>query len=359
MVFATDPHPTRSVRSLLSACGAALVLAACGGGDAPVRTVEFPVDQAENPVRVGSVESADPNASIGRVIAARFTADGERVVVLDFAPPYIKVFRRDGTLERAFLTAGDGPLEMRHPSALAVAGDSLVMVAGAGRRVAVFGMDGQLRAEGRTSFPVLAAVEGCDGEWAAYGPTFRTGDRTAWLHRIRMGPDGMRVVDLEFRAALGEGMVGQGLAYGMARTGNTVRVWHVLGAEHAVLGWACGESRPRAWPVRPLWERTAARRDGKAVRMTIEPGQRMLAGMAAVPGGVVLAAQVVPAAGRPATTELTLVTAKGERTVAVTGAYRLRDSHPRLGVLVDSDDPVPRLFTVSPADLRALFADEN
>src|SRR5688500_8538582 len=161
-----------------------------------------------------------------------------------------------------------------------------------------------------------------------------------------MGPDSMRIADLEFRQARGDGMIGHGLAYGIARAGDTMRVWHVLTEEPAVLGWACGESRPRAWPVRPLSERTSTERDGKAVRMTIEPGQRMLAGMAAVAGGVVLAAQLVPERGKPATTELTLVTAKGERTVAVTGAYRLRDSHPRLGVLVDSDDPVPHLFTI-------------
>lgn len=359
MTFATGPQSTRSLRSLLAACGAAVLLAACGGEDATVRTVEFPVDQAQNPVRVGSAESSDPDATIGHVIAARVTASGDRVVVLDFAPPYVKVFRRDGTLERAFLSEGDGPREMRHPSALAVAGDSLVMVAGGARRLAVFGMDGQPRAEGRTGFPVLAAVEGCDGEWIAYGPTFRTGDQSAWLHRIRMGPDSMRVADLEFREARGDGMIGQGLAYGIARAGDTMHVWHVLTEAPAVLGWACGQARPHAWAVRPLSQRTAAERDGKAVRMTIEPGQRMLAGMAAVPGGVVLAAHVVPAAGKPATTELTLVTAKGEHTVAVTGAYTLRDSHPRLGVLVNSDNPAPRLFTISPADLQALFANNR
>ena len=77
--------------------------------------------------------------------------------------------------------------------------------------------------------------------------------------------------------------------------------------------------------------------------------------MAAVPGGVVLAAYVFPRPGEPATTELTRVTESGEQTVAVTGDYTLRDSHPRLGVLVSKNDPVPRLFTISADDLHRLF----
>jgi hypothetical protein len=93
--------------------------------------------------------------------------------------------------------------------------------------------------------------------------------------------------------------------------------------------------------------------------MTIEPGSRSLSGMAAVPGGVVLAAHVVPARGDSATTELTLVTAEGERTVSVAGDYTLRDSHPRHGVLVSTTDPVPRLFTISTEDLRRLFASQE
>lgn len=180
---------------------------------------------------------------------------------------------------------------------------------------------------------------------------------TEWLHRIRMEPQGIRATEVDFREPIGAQTVGSGLAYGIARSADTVRVWHVLGAGASVLGWHCGQVRPDAWPVQPLDQRgDSPRRQGETVRMTIEPGSRSLAGMAAVPGGVVLAAQVVPAPGDSATTELTLVTAEGERTVVVPGDYTLRDSRPRHGVLVSTTDPAPRLFTVSPEELRALFA---
>ena len=337
----------------------ALCTAACGSDDAPAARASFPAERTQDGVRVGVLESADPHATIGTVLAARFTESGEHVVVLDVATPYVKVFRRDGRLERAFLAEGGGPLEMRHPTALAVAGDSLVLVADGTRRVAVFGMDGQLRAEGRSRFPVLAAAAGCDGEWIAYGPVFGRGEQTPWLHRIRMGADSMRTMELDFHEPPGGEIIGSGLAYGMARSGGTVRVWHVLGASSAVLGRRCGQDRPDAWPVQPLTGRGAVSGNGKkAVRMVIEPGMRFLSGMAAVPGGVVLAAHVVPAPGDSVTTELTLVTAKGERTVSASGDYTLRDSHPRLGVLVSTTDPVPRLFTVSADDLRRLFPEQ-
>lgn len=173
-----------------------------------------------------------------------------------------------------------------------------------------------------------------------------------------MDADSLRVVDLDFREALGAGTIGSGMPYGIARDADTVRVWHVLGTAPAVLGLGCRQNRPVAWPVRPLERREEKRENGNTVRMAIGPGSRSLSGMAAAPDGVILAAHVFTAPGEPGSTELTWVTAAGERTVSVPGDYTLRDSHPRLGVLVSTTDPVPRLFTVSPADLRRLFPED-
>ncbi len=332
-----------------------MALAACGERDAPVAQAQFPAPQTDA-VQVGGENVTSRDAAIGRVVAARFTQSGEHIVVLDFAPPYVKVFRRNGTLDTAFLAAGGGPLEMRYPASLAVGGDSVILVADGTRRVAVFGMDGQLRGEGRTNFPVLAAAAGCDGEWLAYGPSRRAGDSPSWLHRLHVGTGTAQVVDVDFRDALGEGVIGHGLSYGIARNGDSVRVWHVLTEKPSVLGVACGQNRPDVWAVAPLTRRRAKEEHRKgAVRMSVAPGLRTLAGMATVPGGVVLAAQVIPEPGDSATTELTLVTADGKRTVSVPGTYTLRDSHPRLGVLVSVTDPVPQLFTISSQELRRLF----
>jgi hypothetical protein len=332
-----------------------MALAACGEREAPVARAQFPAPRTDA-VQVGGENVTSPDAAIGRVVAARFTQSGEHIVVLDFAPPYVKVFRRNGTLDTAFLAAGGGPLEMRYPVSLAVAGDSAILVADGTRRVAVFGMDGQLRGEGRTKFPVLAAVAGCDGGWLAYGPSRTAGESPSWLHRLHVGTGTAQVVDVDFRDALGEGVIGHGLSYGIARSGDSVRVWHVLTKKPSVLGVACGQNRPEVRAVAPLARRSAKQeRQKSGVRMSVHPGLRTLAGMAAVPGGVVLAAQVIPEPGDSATTELTLVTADGERTVSVPGSYTLRDSHPRLGVLVSVTDPVPQLFTISSDELRRLF----
>jgi hypothetical protein len=330
----------------------ALGLAGCETEDASVARAEFPAGTTGAPVQIGAAET--PDAAIGRVVAARFTGNGERVVVLDYTPPYVKVFRRDGTLDTAFLAHGGGPLEMRDPAALAIAGDSLILVADGSRRVAVFTMDGQLRGEGRTEYPVLAAASGCDGEWLAYGPAFERGARPSWLHRLRMTSGATSSEDLEFRDALG-GIISNGVPYGIVQSGDTTRVWHVLTENPSVLGWACGERQPSAWKVSALSRRQDPKARGQSARMAVEPGRRTLAGMAAVNGGVILAAQVVPKPGQPTQTEFTLVTPEGEQTVAVPGAYVLRDGHPRMGVLVSTTDPVPRLFTISRDDLRGMF----
>ncbi len=333
----------------------ALVLAGCAEDDGPaVRDFSPPSDRPGG-VEIGTSDSDDPRAAIGRIVAARFTESGEHVVVLDYAPPYLKIFRRDGTLESALMSRGGGPLEMRDPAALAVAGDSLILVADGSRRVAVFEMDGRLVGEGRTPFPVLAAARGCGGDWVAYGPRFEAGARPAWLHRIRIGAGGAEVTDLDFRDEFGGGTIGNGLPYGIARDPTTVRVWHVLGNTPAIVDWRCDASETEVWPVRALAERRSAEARSDGARMTVRPGDRSLAGMAVVRDGVVLAAHVVPRPGEPATTEYTLVTPDGERTVAVAGAYTLRDVHPAHGVLVSTTDPVPRLFTIPTDELRALF----
>lgn len=333
-----------------------LALGACAAEDAPVVRTEFPASVAGSAVQVGRVET--PEAAIGRVVSARFTANGENVVVLDYAPPYVKVFRRDGTLVASFLDKGGGPHEMRDPAALAVAGDSLILVADGSRRVAVFTTTGELRREGRTPYPVLAATSGC-GEWLVYGPDFQSTGRPTWLHRLRFEAARARSEDLEFRDPVGGDVIGNGLPYGIARSGDTTHVWHVLGETPSILRWSCGDSRPDAKRVAPLASRETKQPKGESVRMSVHPGRRTLAGMAAVQGGVVVAAQVVPKPGQPKETELTLITPSGEFTVLVTGAYTLRDSHPLLGVLVSTADPIPRLFSVSESDLRAMFPRER
>ena len=343
--------------AMLTSLAFALGLAACEGEDVPVVRAGFPAGTTEAPVQIGAAET--PDAAIGRVVAARFTGNGERVVVLDYTPPYVKVFRRDGTLDTAFLARGGGPLEMRDPAALAIAGDSLILIADGSRRVAVFTMDGQLRGEGRTGYPVLAATAGCDGEWLTYGPAFERGARPSWLHRLRVAHGAASSEDLDFRDALGGGIISNGLPYGIAQSGDTTRVWHVLTENPSVLGWGCGERQPSAWKVSALSRRQDPEARGQSARMTVEPGRRTLAGMAAVDGGVILAAQVVPKPGQPMQTEFTLVTPGGEQTVAVPGAYVLRDGHPRMGVLVSTADPVPRLFTIPRDDLRRMFNPER
>jgi len=83
---------------------------------------------------------------------------------------------------------------------------------------------------------------------------------------------------------------------------------------------------------------------------------RTLGGIAAVPGGVVIAEHVIGRRAETSTTELTLeANGRVERRITVPGNFVLRDSRDGVGVLVSSNDPVPHLFVVSQRDLRDLF----
>jgi len=338
---------------LLFACAAA---AACREAppagdarvfDAPARRLEIVAD-----------ENGPAEAVVGRVVAARVTEGGRHVVVLDFAPPYVKVFDSKGRFVRAFLRSGGGPGEALHPVALAASGDTAIFVADVSGRLMVFGMDGRLRHEAtETRTRVLAATAGCAGDWVVYGPRAGSGAHPpTWLHRVRVGTGGTMVSRDLLPDSLASDRLPMGIAYGLVSDGRRVRALHTLGAAPVLATWGCGDAAVRlaAHDIPGREKRAAAQRRGDRARLEIAPGSRSRGGMAAVAGGVVIAELVV---GRPPTTELTLLRDDGtRRTAAVQGDYVIRDSRPGVGVLVSSTDPVPRLFLISEAELLALFA---
>ena len=161
------------------------------------------------------------------VTAARLSEGGRHVVVLDYVPPYVKVFDQNGRFERSFLRSGAGPGESRRPVALAVSGDTAILVADASGRMMVFGMNGVLRREATdTRMRVLAATAGCGDEWVTYGPKYgRDASRPTWLHRVRLAEAGtVHTVDL-IADSLASDMLPMGVAYGLVaygRRGNRV-----------------------------------------------------------------------------------------------------------------------------------------
>lgn len=323
---------------------AALLLAAAGACARDSGTVTL----GTRDDRVMSVQ-ATGRGEIAFVLAARLTEGARHVVVLDAAPPYVKVFGHDGRFQAAFARKGGGPGELRAPAALATSGDTAILVADARGGLSVFDLTGKLKQHARPLGIVpLAAAAGCDGGWTLYGPAVGAGTQT-WLHDVRLA-DGAPSVRSALPDTLPAQGIGIGLAYGLVGDGRALVLRHDVGG--AVYARRCGASAPS------LVFRTEERRTGREIQQGegtqvtyAGPGTRALAGMAEIPGGVLLA-DVFAGGG----TELALHRrGGGTASRRLAGAWFLRDSGPE-GVLVSTDDPEPRLYLLRPAAFERLFA---
>ena len=299
--------------------------------------------------RVVTVQ-ATGRGEIAFVVAARMTEGARHVVVLDAAPPYVKVFGRDGRLAAAFARKGAGPGELQAPAALATSGDTAILVADAKGGLSVFDLSGRLKEHTRPLGIVpLAAAAGCGGGWMLYGPVAGAGT-PAWLHDVRLAGGGASVRSTLLDTLPAQG-IGIGLAYGMVGDGRSLVLRHDAGS--AVYARRCGAAAPS------LVFRTAARRPGRVVQQgegkqvtRTASGTRLLAGMAEVAGGVVLADVFAGGGG----TELVLHRRDGATSSRrLSGAWFLRDSGPD-GVLVSTDDPEPRLYVLRASAFEKLFA---
>lgn len=338
------------------------LVAACGSeprGLAPV--VALPADGLPHELHIGREDPATPEGALGRVMAARITDGARHVVVLDFVPPFVKVFDRTGNLRAAFLQKGEGPGEARRPGALAVSGDSLVLVADPGRGVLVFDLDGRLRAFAATpGLVALAAAAPCPGEWLVYGPRMSPGGaegrRVPWLHRVRITGAGEAVVTSGLPGPV-DGVVPMGLAHGMVAGRGGALVRHAQGDSTRVLRWECGGTLRRVHTGAPMVRPQPAPDGKRRQRTTLVPGTRAPAGVAEVAAGVVLGEMVYLGPNR-SRTELFLLSGGRERRVAVVDDFVLQDSHPGLGVLVSTSDPVPQLFLLTSETLTEIFPPE-
>lgn len=282
------------------------------------------------------------------MVAARMTESGRHIVVLDGAPPFVKVFGRDGGLRAAFAGRGRGPGEVEAPAALATSGDTAVLVVDARGGLSVFDLAGHLKAHsGPLGIVPLAAAAGCWGGWTLYGPSVTARGTPLWLHHVRLA-DGSAVVRSALPDSIPSQGIGLGLAYGLIGGGDALVLRHDEG--RAVYASRCAsapellfrlETREPAGDIASVPGRQVTR---------VRPGTRIVAGIARVSPGV-LTANVVVGGG----TELTLYRSGSRLTRRLGGAWYLRDSGPE-GVLVSTDDPAPRIYLLRPAAFERLFS---
>lgn len=347
------PSP-RSRAAVLAACA---LLSACGTEPrGPSVVPSLLADPDRHQVHIGLTDPSSPNEALGWVTAARITSGGHHVVVLDFVSPFVKVYEHDGRLRTAFLKEGDGPGEARRPAALAVAGDSLILVADRGRGLSLFDLDGRLKEHANVpGLMPLAVAQPCPGEWLVYGP--RAGGSTSrevrWLHRVRFTGTGAEVTSL-LPAPL-EPTVPVGLAYGLVPDGAGALVRHTLGERPRLLRWQCGgDSVHVVHEGEPLAQAKVVTDGANRRRTSVPPGTRAPAGLAALPGAIAFGENLSLGSHR-SRTDLTLLAGGKERRLSVPGIYVIQDSRPDVGVLVSTTDPVPQVFLVRAADFQGMF----
>lgn len=310
-----------------------------------------------HPVHIGLGQDTTRRATLGIIVAARVTDDGRHVVVLDGVPPFVKVFDRHGRLRSAFLEKGGGPQEMNGPAALATSPGSTILVADYRRRISVYDLDGRLLHQASlVEFLPLAAASACDGGWLIYGPKFQDGSyrKATWLHRVRFHADTLQVLSA-FPDSMPTDGIGVGRPYGMVSTGDEVVVRHDLGTRPSILTWSCKEPGPRVTPLPRSAGKNRVRTGSPGRPQRVEIGARVQTGLAALGSGFVQADLAVAKTPRESATILEMTRDGRSRRISVPGFYVLRDSRPGVGVLVESEDPVPQLFLLGEDTFLGLF----
>lgn len=308
----------------------------------------------------GAAADTVTGSALGIVLAARITPSGEHIVVLDAVPPFVKVFERSGRLRAAFLGQGGGPSESVGPSALAVSGDSTILVADVAGGLSTFDFDGNVRSRiPSLGLVALAATEACE-DWMLYGPRFAAGTagEARWLHRLPMTAADAGALESFVADSLAARALGVGKPYGFVSTAGGAVVRHDLGNTPSLIDWSCAT---RTAQVAPLPSAAVGKRPPpltkteQGLMARVEPGMASPVGLAALTGGHLVANRET-ARDQTVRTVLHLVRAGQTAGVQVPGDYVIRDARPGVGVLIGTPDPVPQLFLLRESAIESLFS---
>ncbi|MBB4637944.1 hypothetical protein [Longimicrobium terrae] len=349
----------RPRRWWIGVLGAGLISAITGcGTEAPsVDPGQVLRDPRRHLVEIVAGPSADPRNNFTLVMSGRVTASGKHVVLVDMRAPYVRVYRRSGQLRSAFLKDGRGPLEARSVRAVAVAGDSLILVADVDGRVRTFDLDGGLRQNlPRFPFGVVSATTACPGEWLLYGARFSPGGTSArWLHRLPIGA-GPEALTSVFGETVGSAEPRSAMSSGLIATPRGAALWHTLGDRPSLVTWRCGASSAASAPladgVRPPPGATEVR---GAMVTTVGPGTRMRGGLAAARGRLWKTELVTAGTKALEYSEITAADQHVGRAARLSGYVVLLDSRPGVGVLVQVyEGDEQRVLLLSERDFLAL-----
>jgi hypothetical protein len=359
--------------ALSRAATAALIVAAtltgCSRGDAVIDAERLqPLAGLEALIGSDSAQrygTQDGAGSIGRVIAARVTPDTRHVAIVDFSPPYLRVFDRTGRVTHQAVERGGGPTELRGAVSLAATDDRALVLGPEGLLVAPLS---PTAAPARVQLPtrLTDVATDCGGRLLGYGPD-AGGSQPSFVHVLSVDTAASIVASLYPDARPQRVSFGHGRA-GITGGSNGSTVVHgPTGAVKLIFVDCSGAVQERHWawavPRFPSQKTATAPREerrGDAIALTIEAGEPVFAGAGELPDGSLLWLEsrlMSRPRGdgsheRTPLTDFYLTDQAGTHGGQVTGAFSLLDISPA-GVLLSAREPFPSAVLVPLAELSA------
>jgi hypothetical protein len=302
-------------------------------------------------VRTQDIEdSAGP--ILGHVLGGRLSESGERFVVLDRYPPFVRVYGADGRLQAAFVNEGGGPGEARNPLALAVSGDSLVALVDV-QRLSLFSIEGEFLSSTRLSGGFPAGIAVACGKWVVYSLAPLGG-----VFQAQLIETNLRLGELSVSLLPGDSVVAPRMGgFHLVGSKDKLVVRHDLIADPLLLARACDSSTHSEWEVLPgsswLYPLT---RPGDGMVFASPLGSRGPVGVGTLGDGVLIADLVL---ARPVYTQFTWIRSDAVRVLRVAGSHKLLDSRSGIGSLVQLPSHLPTIVVVSDDEFERAFLEHG
>jgi hypothetical protein len=298
----------------------------------------------------------DSTQAFSRVVDATFSRDGRHIIVLNRHAPFVRVFRRDGSLRAMFVGEGDGPGESRLPYAVAPGRNDQILVVDGGLKLLT--LDGNLLAERRhLPIQVVEVLKGCDDEWLVYGPSPLTSTKAssrAWIHRLWLRPPDVVRVEPIYWDSTSSLTVGFGAQQTLVQADSSFILLHRYSTTPALLKWNCADLSPK-----PMTEGRQLLRPKRELRpLTLDLSEPFPGGIAIADAGLLWLETVtlLPSGSTNpeqawSETWFTLLTPDSLFRAAVAGNYRIRDTWHDEEVVLTRSDPFETVVIVRLSDV--------
>jgi hypothetical protein len=308
-------------------------------------------------------DSTTPGASFFRVRSADMSDDGTRLLVVDDAPPFVRIFDDEGRFQRGLFPEGEGPSEATSILSAAFGPENEVLAL-KWRSLALVDTAGDLSATlPLTGVRGLELVRGCGG-WVLYGPQVGIEKERAptWVWVVRTSQAGE--LDLSPLASLRDEYVRNqhrpGWLHGISASDDSVIVTHRYPEARGSYLISCDGGRvQRSQFLDPVVEQASLPQvqnlGGSAEGLTTAVGKPFPTGRIDLGHQSYAASGFFRGESFAPFTHLAPIDGGGVPLVFA-GGIRFLSSHSRLGMLVARSRPVPEVTLIQMEELRRILS---